>query len=876
MIATSTVIRKTFVLLLLLIPLLAMGNKSRQALKALEEGDFEKVIEFLEKSVERDSLNPNTEYVYAKLYITDSFPDYNVDKAHFYALRSIDYLDQKSEDHIKEMSKSELTESDFFVLKVYIDERAFDIALNENTITAFERFMSDYANADQLESAIEYRNALAFKSAESKNSWQAYESFFQRYPEAQQADQARDLFQKLVYRKKTQSAEVEELEDFLIEYPDTPYRSEIEQRIFSDISTFLDPIELFGFINKHHNPGLTNRAFGILYHLDKLEKKQLKKFNHPAYKAFSDSVNRLELLQSQLLVPISQGHQYGFINMVGQQMERLAYSEVDPRYLCGNVKDELLIVHADKTKKLINREGNSIYIGEFDDYQDAGDGIIILSKNGKHGAIHKSGFEVLPFDYSELKWLDNGLFAGAKGEYMGLYDFLGKTVVKPVYDDIYLVGQYWVFEKDERLVVVDIDDVKTKGSSYNASFDESYEEVELIDSTYLIAFDEDNEVLLNKKLEKLAPPSTERINTRFSTWVFQKPLGYQIFDKKTGYASDVVYDDVLQNNEWLGLKRDDKWEVRSKNISDEPILGLDSVKLLGEDIVIIFREQQGMAIFPNKEIVQIEKGEFLTSFGNSIKSDSHFLIVKRDGKNVLYRDGVLLFSTEYPELGYIENNAFWVKEKGKYGAVDEKGKLIMRVRYDAIGQAENGVSSVILNGKFGGYNFIDRVLLRLDFEEKLVAYNEDLFIVKEDGLKGLISDGNKMIVDAEFEEISFWSDTTFLAKEDGVWMVLNMADQKELISGFKTYDFFVNTQNKKVIKFQTTEGWGVYHNTKGIIVPAVYNDIYNLGNESQPLFFAEHSFPEADYYVVVYYDAEGNKIKTVGYSEEDFLKIVCE
>ena len=65
-------------------PQILLAEKTKQAMRAYEKGDFEKVEDILTKSMEEDSLNPATEYVWALLYSNENYPKFHLDTAHFF------------------------------------------------------------------------------------------------------------------------------------------------------------------------------------------------------------------------------------------------------------------------------------------------------------------------------------------------------------------------------------------------------------------------------------------------------------------------------------------------------------------------------------------------------------------------------------------------------------------------------------------------------------------------------------------------------------------------------------------------------------------------------------------------------------------------
>lgn len=850
------------------------AEKTKQAMRAYDKGDFEKVEDILNKSMEEDSLNPATEYVWALLYSNENYPKYHLDTAHFFIEFACEHIKLQNEDHLEELEDADLFEYDLKNKKIAIDSMAFAAASASDDIDAYEHFIEIYRGAADIEQAIARRNQLVFAEVEAIHTWQAYADFIKEYPRAIQIEKATIQYDKLVYEDKTRSGKTEDLEKFLIEEPNTPYRHSIERKIFEDYVGELDSGRIIDFLRKYDNPVLSLRAQSMLYYLKDINFSNLTG-ELGVKQSFVDSVSELKTKNIQPLLSMYRNGNYEFLNLKGDVFINNSYLSVDEKYRCGNIQDELLSVIQGKTKQLINRNDELVFEGYDGDVIDLGSGLLAIEEDGKVGLIHKSGFRLLDAEYNDLTLLDQSLLVYEIEEKLGVMSVTGKPMIQPTYDDIYVKGSFWIFQKGESFGVTNLNHIKNINEE---DFDLSltYEEIEWINEEYIIGFLEDGEELMNDQLAVLTPDSTKRINTKHETWVIELSDGYTTFDPKLGELSSNTYQDVLQNDEWLGLARNGKWYVYNKNIQDEPIIGIDSLKLLGEDIAIVFRGNDGMAIFPNKEVVEISEGQFLKSIGPKIKRDTHYLVAKEEGEIILYKDGLEQFRLVCDELGYISDSSFYVKKNNKYGAVGLDGRLIMRIRYDAISVADNEVAPVLYNGKFGAYNFRDRVLLRMDYQEKIKAYNDELFIVNENGQYGLLNKLNELRVEPEFEQIEYWSDTSFLGLQNGSWSIVHMSDDRELLSDINYYEYIKNTSKEKILLIRKEEGYGVFHSEKGLIVPTVFHDVMNLGNDETQLYFTETAVSEADIYVVVYYDTNGEKIHSEAYREEVYEDLVCE
>ncbi|MEO9967892.1 MAG: WG repeat-containing protein [Reichenbachiella sp.] len=855
-------------------PWVTYAEKTKQALRALEKGDYEKVEEILTKSMEKDSINPATEYVWALLYSYEDYPGYHLDTAHLFIQNSCEHLKLQDEDHLDELDDADLYEYDIKNKKMAIDSMAFARATNLNEILAYEHFINNYTDAADYEQAVVLRNQLVFSDVETINTWEAYADFIASYPLATQVEKAKIQYDKLIYEEKTRSGELSDFENFLLEEPGTPYRHSIEKKIFEAYVGELKSDKIINFLQVYKNPVLANRALNILYHLEKFDFINFSK-EYELPRNFKDSVVLFEKLNAEPLAICKKDSSYQFLDLEGQIFLNQSFDEINEGYRCGNVLSDLLEVSDDENTKLINRKGDIIFDGYSGEAIDLGNGLVGIKENGKYGIVHKSGFRLLSSEYDELQLLDNALLVFKKNDRYGVMQVTGEILIEPNYDQIELRGKFWIFEMNENIGVTNLESI-TQSKSTAFEMELPYEEVELVNDRYIIGFKGDTEELISHKLQVISPTSTKRINTRHETWVLELEEGYTTFDPDLGQLSSNVYQSVLQNTQWLGLTRNGKWFVYNKNIYDEPIIGVDSLKLLGEDLAIVFRGSSGMAIFPNKKVVEIVEDQYLKSIGPKIQTETHFLVIKKDGENILYKDGVEQFRIVCDEIGYISDSAFYIKKNGYYGAVGLGGQLIMRIRYNAISQAESGVAPVLYRGKFGAYNFRDKVLLRIDYQEKLKHYNSDLFIVNENGNYGILDRFNELRVEPMFEQIEYWSDSAFLGLRNGLWDIVNINQGTSSLQGVEYYEYIKNEEKEKILLVRKDEGYGVYHNSKGMIVPAVFHDVMNLGNSEKQLYFTETAVPEADIYVVVYYDSAGKKLFSEAYREEDYEELVCE
>lgn len=850
-----------------------LADKTKQALKAFQNGELVKTKEIVLKSIEKEGLTPGIGYVYSLLFANEDFENFDLDSAHFYILAARQVVSTYSAKQLDQLDVSKLLLEQ---QEDAVDSLSFSQTTDLGTVASYIHYIENYKDSKFLDRAVIGRDSIGFLQASKVNTWQSYEHFIEMYPRALDAEKARDLYDRLLYEDKTASADLAGLQEFLKEHPNSPYRNQTEKQIFQEATYLPDAIKIMDGLSALKNRELLLEGASLIYHFESSLDSVGKLLEPNLFQYFKDSVERLEVLNKGPLLPVFQDGMFGFVNANFETVLDLNYTEIQEDYLCGRIDADVLQVGIDEKRLLVNRQGHVLYNEGFETIQDLGLGLLRFSTKGKIGVIHKTGRLIVPPIYDDIELLDKKLLKFVRSGQAGLIGINGKVIVDAKFDDIFTEGGFWVFEKDLDLAVTSFEQIISLGDMDAVQLDFDYEEVELINEKFLICFAEDREVMLDAQLRTVVPDGTHRINTRFETWTVKQPFGYRVFNKELGELTHTLYDQVLQNNEWLALMRNNKWSVFNKSIDDEPIIGLDSVKLLGNDIAMIFRGLQGMAIFPNKRVVEFTEGEELRSLTSGRGSKAHFLSIKRNGKTLLYKDGEKLFESNLGEIGYISDSAFYVKQHGKYGAMGLDGNLIMRIRYDAIGEAVNGIAPVLYRGKFGGFNFRDKILLKLDFVEKLSYYGNDLLITVLDDKKGVLNVRNEVVLEPMFEDLVVWNDSIALVKEEQIWKTMNVFSEEVYHSGILDFDFILNSDEEKVLKIRSAQGYGVLSSTRGLIIKPTYSDLINLGTSEEPIFFGEKHVSEADFYVVVYMNADGEVLRSQAFRGEEYEEIVCE
>ncbi|MCK5701046.1 MAG: hypothetical protein KAI29_07835, partial [Cyclobacteriaceae bacterium] len=108
--------------------------ESKKAFKLLDKGDYVKLVELLQKSIEKDSTNAGAKYVYSLLFLTPKYPGYNIDTSYYFINEPIADFKIHDEKDIENLDKLEINDSTLHKQKLEVESRAFRRAKAKYTI----------------------------------------------------------------------------------------------------------------------------------------------------------------------------------------------------------------------------------------------------------------------------------------------------------------------------------------------------------------------------------------------------------------------------------------------------------------------------------------------------------------------------------------------------------------------------------------------------------------------------------------------------------------------------------------------------------------------------------------------------------------------
>ncbi len=863
--------------LLLFYGLNAYADRNKKALKALEKGNFQAVELQLIKSVEKDPVNPGASYIYSLLFTTNSFNRYNLDSAYYFVLKAKIELDKVDQKVLKVLEKNVIGVEDFNTQQMLIEQLAFERAVDLNTISDYEYFMKYFSASGQIPAAIQKRNVLIYDKVVKNNTWQAYKNFMEQFPTAEQVSLAEKAYQRLLYLDQTGDGKLQSLENFLKQHPDNEHRRAAERKILNIRAGLNRLADYVNFMKDYPGSYWNKEAVNRSFHLD----KDFFSFNgfasYTKNQITRDSLNEVIQLNSKSILPVYESGKYGFIDICGEVILQPQYGYIKEEYLCGNIQSDILEVSSDGSLKLVNYSGAPIYQGGFDETTDLGGGFVKMRKNGRYGVWHKSGFDILPSNFEDIQLLNSNLFKVRVNGKWALYSVFGEEFLNPQFDDIYLIKDFWIFEKDDLLAVVNLDYLEPLTDGNTISLDFKFDEVELVKDKYLLCYSNDFESLLNEDLGVVINSSDQTIIPMRDNWMVKRDSGYFYYHEEKEFFLEESFRDISFSKNWFAFKRDSTWTLLSEGFGFEPRFDLDSVSVLNDKMVYFQKDDTSrIAFYPNRLVV-IQRGDQMNLTGTiSANDSSQYLLIKNDDVERVYSEkGEFHFNSKYDNVDYLSSGYFSYEWRGKKGILNSNGGIVLKAGYDGIGQVLDSIAPILSKGRFGYFDLSKKFLLEPTYLKRIEQYNQIYQVALTEEGYGFLSSGGEVISEFEFAEIGYWNDSVALVKEDN-WSLYNIEDEEIVLEGIQRVDYILNGNIEKVAYFLTDKGFGIFSNVKGVILSPSFNNIVNLGTAEKPIFFAEKHIPEADFYVVVYANAQGKTIRSQAFRSQEYEMILCE
>jgi hypothetical protein len=609
--------------------------------------------------------------MYAILFVDPKFRLYDIDSAYYFINRSLAQFDSIELKEREKLSKSGVSTEDLINQKEKIEALAFNRAQEINDVSSYQSFLNTYGPSLYIDRVIYLRDKKAFENAQAKDDYKEYLGFMEDYPESSFYQEAQELYELRYFESKTSDQKLVSFVSFLEEHPASFYREEAAKAIYDMLTASNEKEDMENFLLAYDDTQIAKDVINRYFHIcSALQLEDDFFLNDRIPQSVKDSIRQLMVLQKQPLVAT---YQEGKYQLFSKDFKSRLFEDIDsvpPTYLCSEIRSDYLVVENDGTRAVMNRNGEEIYQGYFKEVRDLGLGWLLIEEELGFRLIHKSGISGGRV-YPELRLLSGALVMYREGQRWGLKSITDQDLVKAQYDDIYEEGSFIIFVKGSRKGVSNKETILSVLNGNKLKINMVYEDVELINNTFLLCFKGDKETVLNDRLEETIELKRQNIYALKDKWYVKDPDGYTIFEEDFKPTFNLYFEDLLYNDDYLSLKKEGTWSIFHLDSLKPLVLNADSIALLGGNFAQVFSDDSVYLYINDSINMDISAGQNLSYLSTDNNDEFYLLISEAKGKNmVVGSDGKLLFETEFRDITYLGDSLFQVARFNRKGVID--------------------------------------------------------------------------------------------------------------------------------------------------------------------------------------------------------------
>ena len=319
-------------------------------------------------------------------------------------------------------------------------------------------------------------------------------------------------------------------------------------------------------------------------------------------------------------------------------------------------------------KTLIEAKYESIQrVLEYDE-----DNIYLICMNKGKKGVYKNKKKIIDFNYQNIYYSDNSnVFTVQKVDKYGFYNKDGKEILKPIYEEYSIAGNYISVEKEDTRSLYDINGNSLNNVNYISMLETENPE-------YFIAIKEDGEYCIISK-NIIVDEDYTFLSYGFDDYfIFADKKGkYGVLKVWEGTVVKPEYDQILviEGKKALEAIKTEKdcTDIYSKDMELVCTVGGAIVDKVDENYSVIYSNSEKIYIDKNGKIVS-NKDIYPDNKIYSIQVNGKWGYIDKNGKTVL--EPIYDFVTEINEYGYAA-----IATKGVWGVINEEGKIIVDPTY---------------------------------------------------------------------------------------------------------------------------------------------------------------------------------------------------
>ena len=846
--------------LILSVRVYGQTSSERLALNNIEKRKWDKAFSQLNKALSKDTLNAAAAYVMGCYFFAPENPEYQLDSAYHYAQKALRDFEQSPAKQRERLKRFPLDSLAIVDLRDDIDSAAFERAKLFDTEKTYTDFIFNFPTASQRTMAVSLRNKAAYHDALTANNLQVFKDFITKYPDSEQITEATARYHELLYLDITKDKRLSSYKKYLKEYPQTSHAAEAERNIF-EISTADGSIDNYlTFIRQYPDGKYARRANSILFHLLSEDQRD----DIFPYEQNSDSLNAIIELTRGYVVPILHNSRFGFMDQQGRDVIDTETDELNKKYLCGNVSDDVIVL----PNKVVAINGATIYNHSVKEISDLGHGFLIIDTDTCTSVVHKTGFIAGESCSQNAKIVGGKFLALQKDSQWSLWTLTGRLLLPFGWEDIQAIKDVIVLKAKDKIAITTSQSIAGLADQKELGLTEFVDEVKSWRGDFIWVRKGSKQGVLTQKLDTVVQVKEQVLSPVYFGSIAKKDNLFYTWNE----AGDTSrhFNHVVAMEPWTAVHSDNSWYLYDPKTNHYNSPGYDSIIFAGPSAVGLKKDSVRIYFTPKNfiNLAQPARVEFVPG------EESILLLQQGTKKSVYNLEGKKLVILTYDNVQYAGEGFFVVSKKDKKGLINSIGKVALPLEYDGLGTVNKGIVSLLKGTKFGLFNCKTRKLIKPQYSKNLTCYNGNLIIADKDGMVGFIGWDNKPLSKSQFNEVRYWNDSAALVRKDSHWMLYAIKAQKAVLEKINKINFITDGDEKLAI-VQQERKFGVIHNKKGTIIPINFSDIINVGSREMPTYFTEKHVEEASLFVVIYYDSNGNMLRKEVYEQDDYEKIYC-
>lgn len=842
-------------------------DPERAAADRIAKGKWSLAEASIRKAFKKDTLNPEAKFLYARFFLSQENPAFQIDSSYLYTRRTLTALGQSTVRQRERLQKLLVDSTTVLAFRAKVDSAAFERAKLANTEEAYAQFIVRFPTAVQVNTAIELRDELAYVDALRLNRASAFAEYVKKYPSSHRADDARERYELLIFRERTNSGKLADYVTFLRDFPSNSHRGQAETAIFEITTSSGLTADYLDFITRYPTSSVSSRARDVLYFL-------LRERGVPRPATFdSDSLRRMDARNDGYWVPFYKNGLYGFMNDDGAEVVEAKFHSIDSSYFCGEIKTDFVVTDLG----VFSRNGALLIRETPKSTVDLGYGFLKIDKGNCVSIMHQSGFSIGDECSDDAKVVADQFIAVKQKGKWGLYAFNQRMLVAPRYDEVTQVDKVLVLKRYGKSILVKASQLATV---HQTPLDESlvFDEVRAWGEGNLWVKNGVLEGVVSQTLEFLIPLDRQVLTKTSFGFTRKKDLKVQAAGL-TPQVDSQTFEAIRDYGDWVVLKSNAS--SRLYRVPQQKLFPNELDSLWIKNKVAFGVSRDSIHVFTGTgKLASFERSAPMNFFrGND--STVYFWVPEKKNK-VVYEasQGKKLFVTEFESIESVAPDLFVFTKKNKKGVLKKgllrrDGKVVLAAEYDALIPTQNGFLSILQDRKFGLYNFVSARLIKPEYDRNVVPYS-DRYLVAHKGGYGFITTKAEPASEFEFDEIQYWNDSTAWVKKDMAWSIYSIKDRRVVMGKVRKFQNISRTSKETIVKVQRENYFGVVSNRRGTVIAPTFTDVVNLGSEEKPFYFTEKRVEEAGIYVVIYYNDRGTLVRKQVLEDAEYDKIYCE